>query len=276
MRDQIRCVLAESIHQLDDALSVRWRVFADEMGLLSRRPPVVAREVHGYDTLDTTLHFIAYDGKVPVGTVRMLLPNSQLAEDNGLRLGLDLERKVDLGGLAYASVGLAELSRVCILRPWRRSNALASLCRAMYVESRRRNLTHWIGSANCDTDSLEDARIAYLLLQRRGLVSDLWRALPLPMEAVPPPPRKPLYSPQARLKAMAGQLTGLRIPPLVAQYALMLGARYLGEPIYDTHFNMCSIPLIAALADLPAATLSARPVRREQRPASTTDALELQ
>src|SRR5262245_7269299 len=55
MSDQIRCILAESIHQLDDALSVRWRVFADEMGLLSRRSPVVARELHGYDTLDTTL-----------------------------------------------------------------------------------------------------------------------------------------------------------------------------------------------------------------------------
>jgi hypothetical protein len=195
----------------------------------------------------------------------MLLPNPELARDNGLRLGLDLERKADLGALAYPPVSLAEISRVCILRPWRRSGALMAMFRAMYARSQQLGLTHWIGSANCDTDSIDDARIACQLLRREGLVSEQWRVYPRPLPPLPPA-RKPLYPPRARAQARSGNLEGLRIPPLVMQYAEMLGALSMGEPVYEAHVGMCGIPIIVSLADIPRATLSAGATARAEAP----------
>lgn len=265
MPHRIHCVKAQDIRGLDDALAVRWRVFGDELGLLPRRAPFMAREPDGYDTLETTVHFVAYDGKVPVGTVRMLLPNEQVARANGWRLGLDLERRYDLGGLTYVS-GLAELTRVCILRPWRRSWALASMVRAMYVESRQRGVMHWVGAAHCDTDCLGDARIAHRLLRRQGLLSEQWRVEPSAPAVAPASPRRPLYPLKGRASAKERELGSLWLPPLVAYYARTLGARYLGEPTYDAAFNLCLIPLVISLCDIPGETLAPAAARRAPRP----------
>jgi len=251
----IHCLVATTQRQLDDALRVRWAVFGGELRLLGTPPPA-RREVNCFDTLDTTVHLVVYADGRPVGTTRMLLPNPEVARESGGHLGIDLEQKFDLSGVGGAGLVFAETTRYCVLREWRGSEVLLRLQAALYAESRRRGVTHWIASANTETDVWDDALLAWRVAAHRGLVSERWHIRPHEASAPPAMPRAPLYSPAERLRAHEGRLAGLRLPRTLSFFAQKLGARFVGEPIYDAHFRMCSMPLVAALDDVPASTLA--------------------
>jgi putative hemolysin len=152
----IQCRIAETRREIDDALRVRWAVFGEELDLLAARPPA-PREVDAFDTLETTLHFVAYDEGLPIATARLLLPSPEVALARGGRLGLDLETKFDLRELCAPGLALAETTRVCILAPYRSSGAADALGAAMRRESLERGVTHWVAAANAETDAPEDA-----------------------------------------------------------------------------------------------------------------------
>jgi len=42
----------------------------------------------------------------------------------------------------------------------------------------------------------------------------------------------------------------------LALFAHKMGARFISRPLYDAHFRRFSMPLIAALDELPASTLA--------------------
>lgn len=254
--NEIECVIAETRKQLDDALHVRWQVFGEEMGLFAGPTPPAPRESDCFDTLDTTIHVVAYAGGEPVATARLLLPNAKVARDGGKRFGIDLEWKFDLGGLDRPGVALAETTRFCVLRAFRRSCAVAALHGAMWSESRRLGITHWVASANTETDCMEDARIIHRVAGRMGLVSPYFLVEPRINAPPPAEPRAPFYDLEERRRAREGDLTGLRLPRTLAVFACRMGARFTGEPIYDPRFRMCSMPLIDALE--PAEELSVR------------------
>jgi hypothetical protein len=250
------CCVATTQRQLDDALRVRWAVFGEELGLLAGAASPTRREVSCFDTLETTVHLIVYaDGK-PVATSRLLMPNPEVALGTAGHLGIELEQKLDLSGVGAPGLLFAESTRFCILKRWRHSEVVLRLQAGLYEESRRRGVTHWIASANMETDSEEDARLVFQLAARRGWLSQRWRVRArMPAEA-PPVPSAPLYTPSERARGRQGLLDGLRMPRVLTLFAQKMGARFIAEPLYDRGFQRFSLPLIAALEEVPAATLA--------------------
>ncbi|XXF76304.1 GNAT family N-acetyltransferase [Myxococcaceae bacterium GXIMD 01537] len=251
---RLTCHIATTQQQLDDALRVRWEVFGAELELLGRPAHAVPRENNGFDTLATTAHVIVYADDVPVATTRLLLPNPEVARVTGGRLGIDLESKVDLSDLTGPNAVFAETTRFCILKDWRHSAVLMWLHAGLHQESRRRGVTHWVASANAETDSAEDARILFQVAAHQGLLSPRWRARTRAYPKPPEAPATPLYTSVERERAREGRLEGLRLPRVLSLFAGKMGARFIAEPLYDAGFRRFSLPLVAALADVPAGT----------------------
>ncbi|ATB34439.1 GNAT family N-acyltransferase [Melittangium boletus] len=251
----LSCRVATTLRHLDDALNVRYAVFGSELGLLGGSALAAPREVNCFDTLETTSHVVVYADEVPVATTRLLLPNQEVARATGGRWGLALEDKVDLSSVGGTGLLFAESTRLCILHPWRHSEALLWLLAGLYWESRRRGVTHWIASANMETDCGEDARLIHQVAKHKGWLSQRWH---VPNHPSPPPPETPLvplYSEWERAGARRGQLDGLRMPGVLSFFARKMGARFISEPIYDPAFQRYSLPLVAALNEIPASTL---------------------
>jgi hypothetical protein len=250
------CLVASTQRQIDDALRVRWAVFGEELRLIGGPGPAAPREVNCFDTLETTLHIVVYAGTRPVATARLLLPNTEVARSTHGHLGIDLEQKFDLSGVRAPSMRLAESTRFCVVKDYRRSDVLVRLQSCLYQESRRRGVTHWIASANTETDSAEDAALLYQVADHKGLVHPRWRVRARERSQPPAVPRAPLYTPAERERARLGWFDSLRLPRTLGLFAHKMGARFLGEPLYDAHFRRYSMPLIAALDDVPASTLA--------------------
>ncbi|RKG86427.1 N-acyl amino acid synthase FeeM domain-containing protein [Corallococcus terminator] len=243
--------VATTQREIDDAARIRWAVFGGELGLLSGQPSTSRREVTSLDTLDTTVHVVVYADTEPVATVRLLLPNPEMAASLGGTVGIDLEQRVDLSGVIRPEMVIAEPSRFCVLESWRRADVVTCLQAGMYVESLRRGVTHWIASANLDTDSREDALLSWQVAASRGWLSPHWRvSVPDPWQA-PSQPRSPFYTPEERAKAEQGALDGLRMPRAPALFARSLGARFIAEPLFDTYFQWFTLPLIITLNEVP-------------------------
>jgi len=250
----LTCQVATTQQQLDDALRVRWDVFCTELELLERPAYAVPRENNGFDTLATTAHVIVYADGVPVATTRLLLPNPEVARATGGRLGVDLENKVDLSCLEGPSMVFAETTRFCVLKDWRHSAVLMWLYAGLHQESRRRGVTHWIASANTETDSAQDARILFLVATHQGLLSTRWHARTLAYPKPPEAPAAPIYTPEERERARQGRFEGLCLPRVLSLFSGKMGARFIAEPLYDARFRRFSLPLVAALDDVPAST----------------------
>jgi L-ornithine Nalpha-acyltransferase len=249
MAQHIWAGVAGNPQAIADAQHVRSRVFVMEKGLLSRSSTALGRESDAYDDLESTIHFIVYVDGAAAATVRLLRPDRAVARAIGEPMGLDLASRYDLGPFDAPGVSIAEVSRMCVVPEHRGSEVLQELYRAMYRESRRVGLTHWVGAANTETDSLEDAMIAYKLLQREGLVSQPWRVSPKAGASAPGASTRPLYTPEQRARARSGDLTGLRLPRTIRTFAY-LAARYMGSPIRERHYTVCSLPLVVDLADV--------------------------
>ena len=246
---KIQYFIARTRAQLDDALRVRFKVFGEEMGLLGAQSPLVPREINAFDTLSTTTHFIAYAGAEPIATVRLLLPNPEVARETGDRFGIDLESKFDLSPLFAPGVVLAETTRFCVRREWRGSGVVMQLYEQMREESLRQGVTHWVASANTETDSMEDAVLIHKVAQHLGLVRHPCRVSPKIKAPPPAVPSAPYYTPEERRRGHGGDFTGLRLPRTLSLFAYGMGARFTGEPIYDPHFRRFSIPLLVSLGE---------------------------
>ncbi|WPB74971.1 GNAT family N-acetyltransferase [Archangium violaceum] len=248
--------VATTQRELDDVARIRWAVFGGEMGLLSEQSAVSRREMTCIDTLDTTVHLLVHAGAEPVATMRVALPNAEVAANLGGAVGLEMAQRVDLSGLSRPGMVFAEPSRFCVLPKWRRTEAVTWLQAAMYAESRRLGVTHWIASANLETDSPEDALLSWRVAASRGWVSPRWRVdVPDPRQA-PVHPRNPFYTPEERARAEQGLLDGLRMPRSPSLFARTMGARFIAEPLYDAYFQWFTLPLVMALDEIPADSLA--------------------
>ncbi|WP_437314421.1 N-acyl amino acid synthase FeeM domain-containing protein [Sorangium sp. So ce385] len=249
MKKRIRAGIADTPMGIADAQRVRKQVFVREKGLLSRHATPIDREMDIYDDLETTLHFIAYVDDAPVATARLIGPNLDVARAIGQPLGIDLASRYDMGPFAAAGISLAEVSRMCVVPQYRGTAVLCELYLAMYYESVRVGLTHWVGAGNAETDALEDAEVAYRIAEHRGLVSRRWRVAPRPNASVDGPSTRPFYTPVERARARAGDLQGMRLPRTLETFA-HLAARYMGAPIRERGYTVCSLPLVVELADV--------------------------
>lgn len=252
----LSCRIATTQRQLDDALRIRGTVFGKELGLLGNTAATTLREVNCFDTLETTVHLVVYADDAPVATARLLLPNPEVARATGGRLGIDLEQKLELSGVGGPGLVFAESTRFCILKEWRHSEALVWLQAGLYAESRRRGVSHWIASANMETDCAEDARLIYQVAAHQGLLCQHWRARAHATPVSPAVPSAPHFTAPERARARRGQLDGLRMPRVLSFFAHKMGARFIAEPLFDTGFHRFSLPLVAALDEIPATTVA--------------------
>ncbi|AKQ66800.1 hypothetical protein A176_003712 [Myxococcus hansupus] len=248
--------VASTQRELDDVARIRWAVFGGELGLLSEQSALTRREVTCVDTLDTTVHVLVYAGDEPVATMRVALPNAEVAANLGGKVGLEMEQRVDLSGLLQPGRVFAEPSRFCVLPKWRRSEAVTWLQAGMFAESRRRGVTHWIASANLETDSPVDAHLSWQVAARRGWVSPHWRVAVSDPQQAPVQSRSPYYTPEERAQAARGLLDALRLPRAPALFARTMGARFIAEPLYDTYFQWFTLPLVMALDEVPAESVT--------------------
>ncbi|WP_284668628.1 GNAT family N-acetyltransferase [Myxococcus sp. SDU36] len=241
---------------MDDALRVRWAVFGGELELIPGRAPPTRREVNGFDTLRTTTHLVVYVEQEPVATVRILLPNAEVASVTGGVLGVEMEQRLDLSGLGGPGRVVAEASRFCVRRPWRHSEAVVLLQAAFYAESRRRGVTDWLAAANLETDSEEDARLIQKAFAHHGWLSPRWRMRTPGASVTPVVSNMPFYSAEEKARAREGRWETLRLPRSPVLVARRMGARFISEPLYDAGFRRFTLPLIAALDDIPTRTLA--------------------
>jgi hypothetical protein len=244
-------VIARTARQVMDAQRVRWRVYGEEEGLLCASVARSGREVDARDDCEGTTHFIAYSGREPVATVRLLRRARGDGGQDGC-LGLDIEAKFDLGALCRPGIVAAEVTRFCALRRCRSTGVTKALFWHLYAESERLGVTHWVAGANTQTDCAEDAALAYRVARARRLVNDGLRAEPRVSDLPSTPRRRPYYTEEQRLRALVGDLAGLDLPRPLSVFAGAMGGRYIGPPVYDGYFNVFALPLVATLADLAA------------------------
>jgi N-acyl-L-homoserine lactone synthetase len=239
-------LIARTPGAIQDAQRVRRTVYVDEEGLLPPETGAGGREIDAHDDRDTTVHFIVYVRAKPAGTVRLLVPRPEAEGE----IGLDLATKCDLNDLAAGGIAPAEVTRFCVLRRYRYTGVAAALFAGMLAESRRRGITHWVAGANMETDFAEDAALAYRVARAQNLVSGRFYAAPRTPAPACTPRMRPVYTQAERLRAAGGDLTGIALPRTLSVFAKRMGARFVGPPLYDSHFNVFALPLVTALADL--------------------------
>ncbi len=244
---QLECRVVRTVSELSEAVRARWLVFAEEAKLMVPSPGLSLGVEHDdFDLIDSTLHFVAYHGSEVVGAARLLLPNSRVANDNGLAFGLEMEKQFELDHGALGQEKLAEPGRLCVRAAWQGTRAFPLLYKAMKEESLRRGVTMWVGAANTNTDSRVDAMIAYKLAERRGLAYPWGVIRARPGEGASGMSETPLYDVGARARVELDELGELRLPTTMSLYA-RVGARYLPGIRYDRVFRRYAIPFVVEL-----------------------------
>jgi putative hemolysin len=215
---------------------LRYRVFVDEMGARLSLPQG-SPAGHDIDLYDSHCdHLMVRDvsddalGGAVVGTYRVLTPWA--AKQTG---GLYTETEFDLTRLRSMRGRMAELGRSCVHEDYRSGAVILALWSALGEFMQRHGLDTMIG---CASISMRDGG---------HVAASLWRQLSqtslAPIEHHVRP-RLPLPVDELRSDLVAD------MPPLIKGY-LRCGAKVLGPPAWDPHFNTADLPLLINLADLP-------------------------
>jgi L-ornithine Nalpha-acyltransferase len=204
--------------------------------------------VDGFDLLPTTVNLLGFVDGNPAATVRLIFPNSDVAARCNTRLGLNIERTLDLKNFT-PNISLAEIPRSSVIKRYRRTGIMRHLYVAAYQESVDRGSTHWVAVGNTETDCETDARIVRQLLESHGFWLSTFDAAYRGPARPATASRYPLYGPVQRNQARAGDLAGITLPRTLRLFATMVGVRYFGRPIFDNQFRLFAMPLILQLSD---------------------------
>jgi putative hemolysin len=231
--------LARTPREIDDALRLRYRVFAGELGADLPRGDA-ARDEDAFDPWCE--HLVVRDERADavVGTYRVL------TAERARRLGtFYAETEFDLTRLARLRGGLCEVGRACVDPAYRGGAALLLLWHGLAALARERGATHLIGCASVP------------LAGGAGPALALWRALaathlaPIEHRVFA---RAPLVARGAETDAPLDAAPP-PAPPLLRAY-LRLGAWIGGEPAHDPAFRTADLFVM-----LPVARLGARHAR---------------
>jgi putative hemolysin len=215
---------------------LRYRIFVDEMGARLSLPhgSPVGHDIDLYDA--HCEHLMVRDlsdeagGGPVVGTYRVLTPwaSKQVG-------GLYTETEFDLTRLHRLRPRMAELGRSCVHEDYRSGAVILALWGALGEFMQRHGLDTMIG---CASVSMRDGG---------HVAASLWEQLRgshlAPIE----------HHVQPRLALPVEELhrdLPVDMPPLIKGY-LRCGAKVLGAPAWDPHFNTADLPLLINLADLP-------------------------
>lgn len=230
----LQVVWADSEDDVRAAQRLRHLVFVEEMGARPKSLPGTPPG-HDVDRFDAYCEHLLVrladgDARQVVGTYRVLTPA------NARRIGgYYSESEFDLTCLHPLRDHLFELGRSCVHPNWRQGGVILALWGALADFLRRHGMRTLIG---CASVSLRDGGYQATML---------WRQLSHTHAA----PREWQVRPRRPLPA--GRLDGTEavdVPPLLRGY-LRCGARVMGPPAWDPHFNTADLPLLLRAADLP-------------------------
>lgn len=240
----IRAFVARGEAEVAACQRIRRDVYVVETGLLRPDTTEHAREVDEEDDRVTTVHILVCVDGEEAATVRLLLPSRRVVGAIGVEMGA----RYDLAPLAVTGVAVAEGSRMAVLPAHRGGPVFGALIGAMVDEGLRLGLTHLVAAANAETDSIEDAEIAYRIAERDELLSDRFRVVPRPGASGQGPSVRGIYTAEERARARAGDLRGLKLPRTLQRFATHLEARFMGPPIREPGYAVCSLPVVVDLA----------------------------
>jgi len=256
--------VARTPREVERARRLCWRCYGERLGIAV--PEAVLRRLDEGavgDRRGTHHHVVVYAGDVLVGTVRLSVPDAELAAATGTELGFELEREVRLGGLAGSGARLAEVSRLCIIGE--RPRAAVQLYAGLYALSRALGVREWIGGVDCQTRCLEQARRIHARLASLGLLSDRFRVEARRGDvdgrhgaASAVVPRLPEATPGAPAAEVAQ-----RLPRALEAFTRRLGARCVGLPVRHPALPRVILPMHVELDQIPSATLAAFETRTE-------------
>lgn len=261
--------VARTQQDVDRAQQLRFRAIAADLNISVEHDPRVARELSSVDNLETTHHVLLYAGDELVGTARLALPNAEIAALGRTTMGFEVEQELDLSPLSPLRDGLAEVARVCVLRPWRSTAAVLSLYEGLYCVSRELGVTHWIGAVDCQTSRRDEAEMMRDVLGRRGLVDERFYI----GDAHDAPSARDeeqgaFYSASERERPRDAEL---RIASTLATFTRRLGARCIAPPVRHPAFPRYVMPMLVELDRMPESTVAkfdlstlAPPARRPQ------------
>lgn len=244
-------------------LEVREDVFAKEEQLLS------GSDEDKYDRLRSARHLVAYVIGRPVGTIRLVLSDAQVANAMGGSLGIPFEEKQDLSALCRSGHMVAETGRVAVMKDYREKRywartyrtqqlqarpVIMHLLEALYWVSLQARVTVWVAGVNLQTDSVADALLMAQVAAARKLEGP-WRISARACAAPPAVPSTLFYGEAEWERARLGQLGKLHLPPVLTLFTRKMGARVIGAPVFDPMFTRMAIPISAVLGEIPEGTL---------------------
>jgi putative hemolysin len=217
--------------EVREAQRLRFDVFAGEFGA-QLHTPLPYHDVDRYD--EFCEHLLVRDEETGdvVGTYRALTPAQARRAGSTYADG-----EFDLAPLAALRPRMLELGRSCVHPQHRHGAVIIALWGALAQFMVRHELESMIGCASIPLAQGPLAaagawnRLRHSHMAEAGLHIAPRLALPLP--------------PEPQLLALDADP-----PPLIQGY-LRLGARVLGPPAWDPHFNSADLPLLVRLADLP-------------------------
>ena len=221
--------------EVRESQRLRWSVFVDEMGA---RPAVTpgAPAFHDVDRFDAWCEHLMVrvvggpQSGLLAGTYRVLTPEAALRAG-----GLYSETEFDLAPVRSLCTRAVELGRSCVHPDWRSGGTIMALWGALGEFMQRNHLDTMIGCASIGmNDGGHVAASLWRKLRATHLVAPQWQVRPhlaLPVEGL----RDDLE---------------VDTPALIKGY-LRCGAKVLGAPAWDPHFNTADLPMMMRMDELP-------------------------
>jgi putative hemolysin len=217
--------------EVRQAQRLRFDVFARELGA-RLRTPLPNHDVDRFD--DFCEHLLvrhAASGEV-IGTYRALTPSQARLAGSTYA-----ESEFDLAPLAPLRSRMLELGRSCVHPNHRQGAVVLALWGALAQFMASNDLDTMIGCASVP------------LAHGGTLAAGIWnriRQTHMAPAAWRVTPRRPLPLPRDEELATLDSE-----PPALIRGYLRLGARVLGPPAFDPHFNSADLPMLVRLDDLP-------------------------
>ena len=225
---QLKVELAETQSDIDQALSLRYKVFVEEQGLsLSTAEGGMER-----DLFDPFCHHLLVRETISnevVGTYR-ILPFHQAKHVGGFYS----ETEFDLSNLQPLYKNLVEVGRSCIHQEYRTGGVISLLWSGLAQFMQANNYEYLMGCASIGmADGGENAKKVYQSLKHVCLSPDAWRVYPL--------------NPLPRIAHT--NTDNPVLPPLVKGY-VRLGSYICGEPAWDPHFHTADLLMLLPMSKI--------------------------
>jgi putative hemolysin len=219
--------LARNPAEVAEAQSLRYKVFAEEMG--AQLSSTGGLDIDGFDAYCE--HLLIRDSATNqvVGTYRILHPNRAFEAGGYYSAG-----EFDLSRLAHLFNNMVEVGRACVHQNYRNGGTIAMLWAGLANYMQMHNYEYMIGCASVPIhDGGHMAASLYNKLKDNYLSPAEYRVFPhnpLPIHAL----KKDLQ---------------VVCPPLIKGY-MRLGAYICGEPAWDASFNTADMLVMLPLSKI--------------------------